>query len=106
MAEEVLNLINAILLHAMVLPTNAFPILYLARSKPVTSAGKAVLISTSALALLVDVVIYRRWLGFANPLVEAIVTTIVFSLILAGSIYKLAVLLKDQQQARKQQPTD
>lgn len=96
--------IDLLLLHILVITTTAFPILYAARSDwRQTNAGKSVMVSTTALALLVDVSVIGHYIKHVTPLVSVLVSFGVFCLILIGSIYKLGALLSAQHLSRVEQ---
>ena len=97
----IIALLNLIILHVLVVTATAFPILYAARSNwRQTRAGQAQMVSTIALALLVDVSVAGHYLHHVNPLVGAAITFGVLLLILVGTVYKLVVLLCAQHRSR------
>lgn len=98
---HVLHIYSIVLLNVMVLTTTAFPILYAARSNwRQTTAGQSVMVSTVALALLVDISVFGEIVHNISPIVGAWLTAGVFSLVFVGSVYKLATLITAQRRSR------
>jgi len=94
--------IDVWLLYAMVIPATLFPITYWIRSNwRQTPGGISVMLSAIALALLIDVSVAGRFIRVDNPLLSAIVSMIIFLLILVASTTQLIVLLRTQCRARE-----
>ena len=91
-----MTVINLTLLFIMAGTTTAFPLLYLRSNWRQTHAGRGIMLSAVALALLVDISVIGHFIRSVNPVLSAIVTLAVFLLIIAGSLYMLATLLKAQ----------
>lgn len=102
MLLHVLHIYSIVLLNVMVVTTTAFPILYAARSNwRQTAAGQSVMVSTVALALLVDISVFGEIVHNISHLVGDILTAFVFTMVFAGSVYKLATLVAAQRFSRE-----
>lgn len=84
-------------------PLTIFPIAYTIIARGLwwrASAGRALMVSTTGLALLVDITIAYQWLGDDYPFRDAVRLT-VFALIVAGAWLKLGSLLYEWRRGRR-----
>jgi hypothetical protein len=91
--DDVLALVAVVLLFSMLLPVNAFPILYAMTPWWRTHIGRATMTLFAGLAMLVDfAVLYRLVAGEAPDWLRVVV----YGLIAAGLYYTLWVLVREQ----------
>jgi len=87
--------IAAVLVLLAAPPATLFPLLYVWLPWWRSAVGRALMVSSTGLALLIDVSLARMWLGEDYPLRDAVRLT-VYTLITVGVYFKLAALLITQ----------
>lgn len=95
-------LIGVVIVILLTIPANAVPIFYALKFPwRQFDEGKAVMISTIGLALLVDLALVFRVVPL--PLwSRVVIADIVYTVILAGSTYKLVVLIRNWRRSRRE----
>lgn len=93
-------LVDLILLHVMAIPATLFPLLYLRSQWSRHEIGRALMLSSVGLALLIDVSVLGIWLDVESDWVSDLTTTVVLAVILAGSVYQVVLLIRAQRRAK------
>lgn len=96
--DGILGTIAVLLLFSMLLPVNAFPVLYAFSPWYGSAVGRALMTLAVGLMLLVDFAVFYRFVPGPTP---DWLRVIVYGIITAGLYYQFAVLVRYQFRRRR-----